>query len=193
MPLSDDQIMHRVLDGQPELFEELVRRHRPSLLRTAQKMLRNHALAEEAVQETLLAAYAKRATFKSQYPFRGWLWTILLNTCRTIARREQRRTDRPGSAAFNDEVLGPQSDNDAFSSVVDAERDALLSRHLDRLPDVQADALRLRFFGELTFDEIAAAMDCSLNGAKQRVKTGLERLAASIRHSHSANDAGGFP
>jgi RNA polymerase sigma-70 factor (ECF subfamily) len=193
MPLSDDQIMHRVLDGQPELFEELVRRHRPSLLRTAQHTLRNHAFAEEAVQETFLAAYAKRATFDPQYPFRGWLWTILLNACRTIGRREQRRTDRPGSAEICDDLLTTHSKEDAFASVVDAERDALLSQHLDTLPEVQADAIRLRFFGGLTFEEIATAMGCSLNGAKQRVKKGLERLAAAIRHTHSTNDAGDFP
>ena len=193
MPLSDDQIMNLVLDGQPELFEELVRRHRPSLLRTAQHTLRNHALAEEAVQETFLSAYAKRTTFDSKYPFRGWLWTILLNTCRTIGRREQRRTDRPGSDALDDRLLAPQSGEEAFASVLNAERDALLSQHLDSLPDVQADAVRLRFFGGLTFEEIAAVMDCSLNGAKQRVKKGLERLAASIRHTHSGDDAGGFP
>lgn len=193
MPLSDDQIMNQVLNGQPGLFEELVRRHRPSLLRTAQHTLRNHALAEEAVQETFLAAYAKRGTFDAQYPFRGWLWTILLNTCRTVGRREQRRTDRPGRDAFDDKLLAPQSDEDAFANVLDAERDALLSQHLDSLPDVQADAVRLRFFGGLTFEEIATAMDCSLNGAKQRVKKGLERLAASIRHTHSGDDVGGFP
>lgn len=194
MPLTDDQIMLRVLDGQPELFEELVRRHRPSLLRTAQHTLRNHALAEEAVQDTFLAAYAKRATFDPQYPFRGWLWTILLNACRTIGRREQRRTDRPGHQSIHDEHIQPRSADDAFASVLDAERNALLSQHLDHLPDVQADALRLRFFGGLTFEEIATAMDSSLNGARQRVKRGLERLAASIRHAHSSDsDEGGFP
>jgi RNA polymerase sigma-70 factor (ECF subfamily) len=193
MPLSDDQIMQCVLDGQPGLFEELVRRHRPSLLRTAQHTLKNHALAEEAVQETFLAAYAKRATFDPHYPFRGWLWTILLNTCRTMGRREQRRTDRSGGAGIDADLFARQSAEDAFASVLNAERDALLSQHLDNLPDMQADALRLRFFGGLTFEEIAAAMGCSLNGAKQRVKKGLERLAASIRHSHSSNDAGGFP
>ncbi|MBI1310418.1 sigma-70 family RNA polymerase sigma factor [bacterium] len=194
MSLSDDQIMQRVLDGQPELFEELVRRHRPSLLRTAQHTLRNHALAEEAVQETFLAAYAKRTTFDPQFPFRGWLWTILLNNCRTIGRREQRRTDRTQLHSFDDEQLKSHADDEALASVLTAERDALLSQHLDRLPDVQADALRLRFFGGLTFEEIAAAMNCSLNGAKLRVKSGLERLAASIRHAHSGHqDAGDFP
>jgi RNA polymerase sigma-70 factor (ECF subfamily) len=47
---------------------------------------------------------------------------------------------------------------------------------LSRLPEVQADALRLRFFGGLTFPEIAAAMGISEPGAKHRVKSGLLKL-----------------
>jgi RNA polymerase sigma-70 factor (ECF subfamily) len=48
---------------------------------------------------------------------------------------------------------------------------------LSQLPQVQADALRLRFFGELTYLEIAAAMQISEPGAKHRVKTGLLKLS----------------
>ncbi|MHC4876586.1 MAG: RNA polymerase sigma factor [Planctomycetota bacterium] len=186
--------MQRVLDGQLELFEELVVRHRAALLRTALNILRNHSLAEEAVQDTFLSAYARRETFDPQYPFRGWLWTILLNACRTIARREQRRTDRPGQNPLTDNQLDTAPERDAFNALVEVERNALLHQHLSTLPVAQADALRLRFFGGLTYDEIAGAMGCSLNGAKQRVKRGLERLASVIRHSQSGtDDAGGFP
>lgn len=186
--------MHRVIEGQPELFEEIVRRHRTALLQTAIHKLRNHALAEEAVQETFLAAYARRSTYDPQYPFRGWLWTILLNACRTIARREQRRTDRPGRNAPVDFQIPQHDSADALQGVLNQERQELIARLLEGLPDVQADALRLRFFGGLTFEEIATAMNCSVNGARQRVKRGLERLSAAIRHAHSQDaGTGGFP
>jgi RNA polymerase sigma-70 factor (ECF subfamily) len=54
---------------------------------------------------------------------------------------------------------------------------------LARLPEAQADALRLRFFGGLTFPEIAAAMGISEPGAKHRVKTGLVKLAEWLRRA----------
>jgi DNA-directed RNA polymerase specialized sigma24 family protein len=57
---------------------------------------------------------------------------------------------------------------------------------LARLPEVQADALRLRFFGGLTFPEIAAAMKCSEPGAKNRVKTGLVTLSKWLRAGETA-------
>ncbi|MGE0756687.1 MAG: RNA polymerase sigma factor, partial [Pirellulaceae bacterium] len=57
------------------------------------------------------------------------------------------------------------------------EQTQLIDELLRRLPEPQADALRLRFFGGLTFPEIAAAMDCGLTTAKNRVRAGLTTLA----------------
>jgi RNA polymerase sigma-70 factor (ECF subfamily) len=51
---------------------------------------------------------------------------------------------------------------------------------LARLPAAQADALRLRFFGGLKFQEIADTMPCSLNTAKNRVRDGLARMAEML-------------
>lgn len=184
MKLNDQQIMAEVLSGRTELFDELVHRHRPSMLRAASSKLRNAAVAEEAVQDAFLNAFARRSTFNPQYSFRGWLWTILLNTCRTLARRERSRPDRADGvelAAGNE----PASHDDALSRMLHLERNALLAELLDELPEPQADALRLRFFGGLKFEEIAQAMDCSLNGAKQRVRRGLERLSESVRRNDS--------
>jgi len=175
--------MERVRFGQVELFDELVNRHRSSMLRAAISKLRNQAVAEEAVQDAFLAAFAHRHTFRTEHSFRGWLWTILLNTCRGLARRELGRADRAGSRTEFLAANEPCSSGDALSQLVQAEQAALLFRFLDQLPETQADALRLRFFGELKFDEIAHVMNCSTNGAKQRVRSGLERLSAALRRS----------
>ena len=186
--------MERVRSGQVALFDELVNRHRSSMLRTAVSKLRNRnqAVAGEAVQDAFLSAFAHRHTYRCEYSFRGWLWTILLNTCRSLARRELGRIDR-ASAQYDFEVSNePCSSDDALVRLVRAEQAALLFRFLNELPEVQADALRLRFFGELKFDEISQVMNCSTNGAKQRVRSGLERLSAALRRadfsSIDAND-----
>jgi RNA polymerase sigma-70 factor, ECF subfamily len=185
--LNDQEIMERVVSGQVELFDELVCRHQASMLRAAVSKLRNQAVAEEAVQDSFLAAFAHRHTFRSEYSFRGWLWTILLNTCRTLARRELNRADRAGRQSERLLECEPCSTGDALGRLVKAEQTKLLFHCLDDLPEVQADALRLRFFGELKFDEIAHAMNCSVNGAKQRVRTGLERLADALRRADTSS------
>lgn len=181
--LNDQEIMERVRSGQVELFDELVKRHRPSMLRAVVSKLRNQAVAEEAVQDAFLSAFAHRHTYRCERSFRGWLWTILLNTCRSHARREFGRIDRAGGQIGFESSNEPFSSGDALGRLVRAEQAALLFRFLDELPEVQADALRLRFFGELKFDEIAQVMGCSSNGAKQRVRSGLERLSAALRRA----------
>jgi RNA polymerase sigma-70 factor, ECF subfamily len=195
--LNDQEIMERVRSGQVELFDELVNRHRESMFRVAVSKLRNQAVAEEAVQDAFLSAFAHRHTYRCEHSFRGWLWTILLNTCRSLARRELGRIDRAGAPNDFEVSNEPCSSGDALGRLVRAEQAALLFRFLNELPEAQADALRLRFFGELKFDEIAQAMNCSTNGAKQRVRSGLERLSAALRRadvsSIDANDISQSP
>lgn len=186
MELDDLQIMQRVLNGEIHLFDEFVARYRVPLLRVAQSKLGDPQDAEDAVQETFLAAYSARTTFDPRYSFRTWLWTILLNRCRRKWQRSRRRpaqlptsflSQDPGSAA----ALVPVVQDMALDQVVLAEEKEQLLALLDLLPDVQADALRLRFFGGLKFEEIAQSMGCSLGGAKMRVKNGLQTLAKHVR------------
>ena len=68
-----------------------------------------------------------------------------------------------------------------LAELVAQEQTARLEALLARLSPAQADALRLRFYGGLKFQEIADAMQCSLGTAKNRVRWGLLRLADLIR------------
>ena len=191
MELDDAQIMYRVQNGQTELFDTLVLRYRRALLNVAHSKLGDSTWAEDIVQETFLAAFAARHTYNSQFAFRTWLWTILLNLCRRHLKRHHRRPKeivRSALAVSADPTLWePVIDESGLSRMLLDERREQLSAMLDRLPEVQADALRLRFYGELKFEEIARSMKCSLNGAKLRVRTGLFKLSQMIREQEDVS------
>ncbi len=188
MELDDLEIMRRVQSGQVEAFDLLVRRYRGPLMSVAWSKLGDIAWAEDVVQESLLAAFAARNTYKPQFSFRTWLWTILLNLCR---RQWQRREARPREHSLSEnggtartgfrEPLGYDS---PLTQALKVERREQVHRMLARLPEAQADALRLRFFGELQFAEIADAMGSSVSGAKQRVRLGLAALSEQLRDEH---------
>jgi RNA polymerase sigma-70 factor (ECF subfamily) len=164
------------LAGEREAFAHLVRRYQGPLLRVAISRLGQQSLAEDAVQETFLCALKWLSTYDSRYSFRTWLWTILLNQCSRQAKREARQ---PAPASEDaPELTCP--DRSPLDQLLAREDGRQLHRLLARLPEAQADALRLRFFGGLTFPEIAAAMQCSESGAKNRVKAGLLTLAGWI-------------
>lgn len=184
---SDAAVMARVQAGELEQFATLIRRYQPALLRVARGRLGDLTWAEDAVQETFLAVYKARHTYDPQKNFRTWLWTILINQCRTHGRKRSRWlrifSGWPSAAADDAQPVTSPGDEqlaEPIDHLLARERSALLEKLLAELPSNQADALRLRFFGGLRFPEIAAATGCSLLTAKNRVRLGLLRLSQLI-------------
>lgn len=187
-PLTDGMLIAAVLAGDKNQFAELVRRYEPALRRVARSRLGRDDWTDDVVQETLLCAFKFLPSYDSRYSFRTWLWTILLNQCRRQWKRDQRT---PHVAAWSDHAAGLSSDDEMPqpasaetpppARLLAAENSQRLEALLARLPEAQADALRLRFFGGLKFDEIATAMECSVSTAKQRVRWGLVKMSEWLR------------
>jgi len=180
---SDGSLIAVALTGDEEAFAQLALRYQGPLLQVARSRLGDRQLAEDAVQEALLCAFRWLHTYDSRFSFRTWLWTILLNQCTRIA---QRRSKLPKQAMPTEPALEiePRHGGDSpFEQLLARENAVRLQELLARLPETQADALRLRFFGGLKFEEIAQAMQCSVSGAKNRVRLGLLQLAQWLSHS----------
>ena len=167
--------MRAVQAGCLDRFANLVGRYQSGLFRFAQSKLRSRTLAEDAVQDAFLAAFRSRASFDASRNFRGWLWTILVNVCHRI---EATRVRRKETALAGHDVTAVGQDAAARLERIEQQR--LLTTLLDRLPDQQADAVRMRFFGELNYGEIGEVMLCSPATAKSRVRYGLEKMARSL-------------
>lgn len=172
--LDDDaRIMLEAAAGRVERFAEIVARHQSPLFKVAMSRLGNRALAEEAVQETFLAAFRSRGTFQADRPFRPWLWTIHRNACEACAKKERRQPRGMEAPPEN--------------ALLDRTEERLLVRELlERLPGNQAEAVRLRFFGSLTYEEIAAVQECPTPTAKNRVRYALQKLASLLDESESS-------
>lgn len=169
----DGMLIAAALTGDEQAFAHLTHRYQSALFRLANSRLGQRELAEEAVQETFLAAHRWLATYDSRYSFRTWLWSILLSQCSRQAKRESRQ---PSENLPHPESAAATPDASPLRQLLDSESRDRLHQLLARLPPPQTDALRLRFFAGLTFPEIAAAMHISQAGAKHRVKTALIKL-----------------
>ena len=188
-PQTDNALVAAVLAGQSEHFAELVARYQAPLLRLALNRLGRRDLAEDAVQETFFCAYKSLASYDSRFSFRTWLWTILLNQCRRSLKKGARQpkveawSDFDTSGEVTPGLFTEGDDGNAapLANLLAKERSEELAAYLARLPEAQADALRLRFFGELKFQEIADATACSLATAKNRVRFGLLALSSLMR------------
>lgn len=120
--------------------EEVYRRRYTSFLRLGYALLGSRDLAHEALQETFAIALQERASFRGDGSLDGWLWKMMLNTCRQEQRRRRRLSDeKPPELASN----GQPSEWRELRALIAS------------LPDQERHALFLRYYAGLTQDEIA--------------------------------------
>jgi len=186
---TDGEILAAVLDGDRDRYAVIVSRYRRALHRLAVGYLGETQAAEDAVQEAFLNSFRWLHTYDSRYSFRTWLWRILLNVCYR-SREKARKYPLPSSTLASQEEL-PVTERlegelggESIGNLIRDERNEALREMLQRISPLQAEAIRLRFFGEMKFQEIADAQEISLPAAKARVRNGLLQLAKLIKNTN---------
>src|SRR5438034_8223556 len=89
-PLSDVEVVHRVLDGETALFELIMRRYNQRLYRIARAILRDDAEAEDVMQDAYVRAYQHLAQFAGHSQFSTWLTRIAIHEALARVRRRNR-------------------------------------------------------------------------------------------------------
>ncbi len=185
---TDGEILAAVLAGDADQYALIVQRYRRALYNLAYSYLGDAQAAEDAVQEAFLNSFRWLHTYDSRYSFRTWLWRILLNVCHRQRAKAQRlpiasTSLQPERGEGVASVLEQEVPCDALGRLIRHERQEKVFELLDQLSPLQAEALRLRFYGEMKFQEIAQAQDISLPAAKARVRNGLLQLAKRIKNT----------
>ena len=178
MTLSDALIVQRVLGGDTEAFRALVDRYHDDALRFATHLLGDHGEAEDAVQDTFLRAFRYLGSYREQDRFRGWLWRILVNRCRTRAGDRQRRPE-PVDGARMAELCDADAPHPERALDEGFLRDEL-ARALATLPAEQREAVVLHFTDGLSYPEMAAVTGAGVSALKMRVHRACDRLRALL-------------
>ncbi len=168
--MDDAALVARVLEGDIAAFTELVNRHYPDCARFAVRMLGDRHEAEDAIQESFLSAYGALGLYREQHTFRAWLFRILINRCRSVARQRRRRQHRfVQDGATHDQAPDPAPADDPEL------RDAL-QRALDTLEPRLREAFLLKYGEGLEYREISAMTGVGVSALKMRVKRACDAL-----------------
>jgi RNA polymerase sigma-70 factor (ECF subfamily) len=144
----------------------------PSIGRLCFAMLGVQAEADEALQETLLAAYDGASSFRGEGSVRGWLYGIARRVCaRRVEIRTRRARRQPILDASSDEASAP-----ADELLEAARRGARVRSALEALRPTEREALLLRYEADLSFREVAEACGIAEAAARQRVGRALAKL-----------------
>ena len=160
----------------PPEFDSLVNAHSAAIFAYLWRMLRDYADAEDGLQDTFLRAYRAYGRLNGHPNPRAWLYRIATNVART--RLKQRGREAVRTAALDPELVaaGP-------GPAEQASRNALLetiAAAVDALPHHQRAALILRQYQGLSYDQIAAVLECSADSARANVYQGMRKLKAVI-------------
>ncbi len=172
MPDDDGPLLDRVLGGDTQAFEELVRRHERRVYRTTLAVTGNQEDAEEAMQESFLKAYQHLGGFQRASRFSTWLTRIAVNEALQILRR-RRPTDSLDELVEVGEQKLPRQFEDWHDSpeerYAQQETRQLVEQAIHSLPATYRLALVLHDIEGLSGEEVAAALDLSLPAAKSRI------------------------
>jgi RNA polymerase sigma-70 factor (ECF subfamily) len=180
---SDEQIVERALTGDADAFGEIVRRWERRIFALAYGMLGREEEARDATQETFLSAFRSLRGFRGDAKVSSWLHRIAVNQCITRQRRAKVRNE----AALDDES---EKDAASFAAPLDilpsrvvenSERTIAVRRAVNSLPVELRQVIVMKEFEELTFREIADALDLPLSTVKSRVYTALKQLQMRLQ------------
>lgn len=173
-PVSDADVIRRVLAGEVEAYGALVSRHRDRMARFAHHMLGNREDAEDAVQDAFVRAYRALPRCANPERFDAWLFRILVNRCRT---RGARRT-RLERTFVHDEIALERA-----SEPHPAERLALgfeIRHALAQLDETQREAFLMKHVEDLEYEEMSAMTGVGVSALKMRVKRACDRLRSIL-------------
>ncbi len=166
-------------------FSVLIERYRAPLLRRCERRLRNRHDAEDALQETMLRAYRGLGGFRGQASVSTWLTAIADNQCASLAQRRARHV--MGEHLRQLILLHEEVRQPAYESGDD--RPGRVQRTLARAPRRDREILFMRFFQDLTLEEIASTLGIGLSTAKMRLYRALARAQSRLEDSAGAGMA----
>ncbi len=181
----DNELVARVQRGDKRAFDLLVRKYQHKIVSLVSRFVSGYEEAHDVAQEAFIKAYRAIHSFRGESAFYTWLYRIAVNTAKNHITARNRR---PATSDI-DNIEAEQYDSaDALRDIDNPER--LLMRDqlqrtvletLENLPDELKNALMLREFEGLSYEEIAQRMKCPVGTVRSRIFRARAALDAVIK------------
>jgi RNA polymerase sigma-70 factor, ECF subfamily len=185
-PSLDEELVGRVLAGESDAYEVLVRRYQARLYRHALGMVLDGDVAADLVQDAFVNAFRRLDRCRDRSSFGTWIFRILRNRCLDYLK-ERRRKDLPLDDHHDLEAVGDGPESNFERSVLGD----VIERALGQLPETQREAFLLKHVHDLTYEEIAEVVGASESALRMRVLRAREMLQTLLGEELGA-PAGGM-
>jgi len=177
----ENEIIQRILNGNREEFSFFVDKYQGPIYNLVYRLTGSKQDAEDLAQETFIKAYKSLNKFQIKRKFFSWLYTIAINLTRNHLKKkkplivenvEELKSDNRQTDKNNPEI-----------NLIKHEQAQALASSIQKLPIALREAIILRYYFYLPFEEIARILCISLSGAKMRVYRGLEKLEILMKEN----------
>lgn len=181
---SDQQLVERVQKGDRRAFDVLVLKYQHRIYSLVSRFIRDSDEIQDVVQEAFIKAYRALPAFRGDSAFYTWLYRIAINTAKNYLVSRSRR---PPGADIEIEDAEFMEGADALRDVADPESQMMteqlrsaIDRAIRALPEDLRTALTLREFEGMSYEEIAAVMNCPVGTVRSRIFRAREAVDAEI-------------
>lgn len=185
---TDNDLIHQFIDGDMNSLETLILRHKDKLYTSILFMVKDKYLAEDIFQDVLIKIIdtLRGGRYTEEGKFLPWAMRIAHNLCVDHFRKVKRT---PAIKTSDDrdifEVLNFTEDG-ADMKMMKRQSHDRVRKMLDLLPEDQREVIILRHYADLSFKEIAALTNCSINTALGRMRYGLINLRKMMAEKNIA-------
>lgn len=182
---DDRQLVERVQRGDKRAFDLLVRKYQHRIIGLMMRFVHDSHEAQDVAQETFIRAYRALASFRGESAFYTWLYRIGINTAKNyLVSKGRRPPDSDVSADDAEFYEGEHALKDLESPermLLRDEIEATVHRTLQQLPEDLRTALTLREFDGLSYEDIAAVMQCPVGTVRSRIFRAREAIDKSLQ------------
>jgi RNA polymerase sigma-70 factor (ECF subfamily) len=183
--VTDLSLVRRVQRGDKGAFDALVLKYQHKLVKLVMRYVRNPAEAEDIAQEAFIKAYRALPQFRGDSAFYTWLYRIAINTAKNAVVSRDRspieyNLDRSSDESYD--MQGRMKDSETPEALVlTDEIRSIVNGAIDALPEDLRTAIVLREIEGLSYEEIAATMDCPVGTVRSRIFRAREAIDLRLR------------
>ena len=175
---TDRALADAVISGDDEAFRVLVDREKANVIGLCRRVLRDPMEAEDVAQEAFIQAYRALPTFRGDGPFGAWLGRIAVRLA--VARLKRPADLRADPTREEGWLIDDTETIDPQMAMLDGERRAEVRQAISALPEHQRRIVAMRFYDDMSLDEISSATGSPLGTVKSRLHRALTALRGRL-------------
>ena len=181
----DLDLVRKVQKGDKRAFDLLVLKYQQRIINLAFRFVKNWDDAADVAQDSFIKAYKGLANFRGDSAFYTWLYRIAVNTAKNHLVSAKRKSttnalDAQEAEQYDGAALLRENDSPE-KTVLTEELKQVIHEAIEALPDDLKEAVTLREFDGLSYDEIAEVMDCPIGTVRSRIFRARDAIDEKIK------------